>query len=188
MLRRTIYRCTLTAFALAAPFSVMAQRGPGGGPGGGGGMGGPRGPAGSMGPSGSGSPMGGGMGHRGSTSSFGPRRSPALGPPGRWWDDRRLVHSLNLRADQQKRMDGIFDANRQGLAQLYANLQREQGKLNSMSSADVADESKLFAAIDRVTQARAELQKASTHVMLQIRRELDATQLAALDRETSSSQ
>lgn len=109
-----------------------------------------------------------------------------MGPPGRWWDDRRFAHNLNLRSEQQKRMDNIFDTNRQGLTQLYSNLQREQGKLNSMSSTELADETKLFAAIDRVTQARAELQKANTHVMLQIRKELDASQLATLDRETAA--
>ena len=55
-----------------------------------------------------------------------------------------------------------------------------------MSTSELSDESKIFASIDRVAQARAELEKANAHILLQIRKELDASQLAALDREIAS--
>lgn len=120
------------------------------------------------------------------TYSNGSVRGPQLGPPGRWWDDKRLVKTLSLRADQQRKMDDIFNANKGQLLNLYANWQREEARLTSMSPADLQDEAKVFANIDRVAQARAELEKENAHILLQIRHELDAEQLARLDHEIAS--
>ncbi|MFC6646823.1 hypothetical protein ACFQBQ_14785 [Granulicella cerasi] len=116
-------------------------------------------------------------------SGGGMRSGPMLGPPGRWWDDKKVSHSLNIRSDQQKRMDDIFTANRSQLVSAYNNLQREEQKLGSMSTPDLQDESKVFAAIDRVAQARADLEKLNAHILVQIRHELDGEQLVKLDKE-----
>lgn len=115
-----------------------------------------------------------------------PRNAPQLGPPGRWWDDKKIARNLNLRGDQQRKMDDIFNAGKGNLLQLYSNLQREEGRLSTMSSSDLADENKVFASIDRVAQARADLEKANAHILLQIRKELDAQQLSALDKEIAA--
>jgi hypothetical protein len=48
------------------------------------------------------------------------------------------------------------------------------------------DETKVFAAIDRVSQARADLEKANVHLLLQIRQQLDPSQLEQLDREIAN--
>lgn len=130
---------------------------------------------GGMRPNGGGYGMGGGAVH-----------APHLGPPGRWWDDKHVSRALNLRPDQQRRMDDIFEANKGQLLGLYENLQREEQRLSTMSSADLQDESKIFAGIDRVAQARAELYKENAHILLQIRRELDGEQLSRLDKETAA--
>jgi Spy/CpxP family protein refolding chaperone len=106
-----------------------------------------------------------------------------LGLGGRWWDEGRTVKKLNLRADQQTRMDEIFEANKPTLVTLYGNLQREEAKLASMPPGDLQDETKVFAAIDRVAQARTDLEKADAHILMQIRQQLDTSQLDALDRE-----
>ena len=119
-------------------------------------------------------------------NSMAPRYALQLGPPGRWWDDKKIAKNLNLRSDQQRRMDELFNAGRGNLLQLYSNLQQEEARLGSISSSDLADESKVFAGIDRVAQARAELEKANAHLLLQIRKELDGGQLAALDREAAA--
>jgi hypothetical protein len=60
-------------------------------------------------------------------------------------------------------------------------LQQEESKLEGLSRAQTLEESTLFAQIDRVAQARAELEKAYTHLMLQVRKEMDADQIARLD-------
>ena len=139
-------------------------------------------------------------GHRGGfggmrEGGFPPVRQPMpqfnrglqLGLGGRWWDDHKTVKKLTLRPDQQQRMDTIFEANKPVLINLYANLQREETHLASLPPADLQDETKVFAAIDRVSQAHTDLEKEKVHYLLQMRAQLDPTQLTTLDKEIASS-
>ena len=104
-----------------------------------------------------------------------------LGPPGRWWDDKHFAKSLHLRPEQKKRMDDLFDENRATLVSRYQALQQEESKMEALSHAKTLEESALFAQIDRVAQARAETEKAYTHLLLQVRKEMDADQITQLD-------
>jgi Spy/CpxP family protein refolding chaperone len=161
---------------LASVVPATAQRG-GGGHGGGG--------------HGGGGIGGGDMRDRGSNQPTSQPRPQSLsglqlGLGGRWWDDHKTVKKLNLRPDQQQRMDDIFEANKPALITLYTDLQREETRLASLSPADLQDESKVFAAIDRVSHARSDLEKEDAHVLLQIRQQLDPQQLQALDRQIAS--
>ena len=118
-----------------------------------------------------------------SAQSSGPtmRGGLQLGPPLRWWDDKHYAKNLHLRPDQKKRMDGLFDENRANLVNRYEALQQEESKMEALSRAQTLDENALFAQIDRVAQARAELEKANTHLLLQVRKEMDADQINHLD-------
>jgi len=78
-------------------------------------------------------------------------------------------------------MDTLFDENRANLVSHYQALQQEEGKMEDLAHAQTLDEKALFAQIDRVEQARAELEKANTHLMLQLRREMDADQISRLE-------
>ncbi len=112
-----------------------------------------------------------------------PHLSLLLGLGGRWWDDHKTIKRLNLRPDQQQRMDGVFEANRTTLVNLYTNLQHEETHLATLSPAELRDEAKVFAAIDRVAQARSDLEKENVHMLLQVRQQLDPDQLALLDQQ-----
>lgn len=116
-----------------------------------------------------------------------PRMGLQLGLGGRWWDDHGTVHKLKLNPDQQHHMDAIFETNKPTLITLYTNLQREEMGLANLSHADLQDETKVFAAIDRVSQARTDLEKENAHILLQIRQQLDPQQLDTLDRQIASS-
>lgn len=119
-------------------------------------------------------------------SSAQPHMGLRLGLGGRWWDDRNTIRQLGLSSDQQHRMDNIFEANRPTLAALYAGLQREEANLASLSRTDLRDETRVFTAIDRVSQARNDLEKENVHILLQIRQQLAPQQLQALDRAIAS--
>ena len=110
-----------------------------------------------------------------------------LGLGGRWWDESRTIKKLHLRSDQQQRMDDIFESNKGTLVTLYNNLQREETHLATLPAGDLQDETKVFAAIDRVSQARSELKKEYAHTFLQIRQQLDPQQLQALDHQIATS-
>jgi len=104
-----------------------------------------------------------------------------LGPPGRWWDDEGFARGFGLRVDQQRRMDAIFEANRDLLISSYQHLKQEERALQAATRGMRLEESKIFEQIDRVAQARAALEKANAHMLLNIRMEMTPEQVARLD-------
>jgi Spy/CpxP family protein refolding chaperone len=105
------------------------------------------------------------------------------GPPGRWWTDPALVQKLGLTADQQKRIDTLFQQNRLKLIDLSAALQKEEAIMEPLVEADRPDESQVLAQIDRVAQARAELEKANARMLLGFRGVLTQDQWKKLQAE-----
>lgn len=180
-LRPRLLTLLLACALLGVAARGAAQGRPGGGGGGGmGGMGGgmnrPNFPN-SSGDRGRNPPPGGTSNDTQSTMSGGLQ----LGPPGRWWDNGDFAKSLNIDSKQQHRMDDVFSTNRGTLLKLYKNLQQEEKQLAKTIRAKELDESAIFAQIDRVTQARGELEKANAHMLLQIRKEMSPEQTAKLD-------
>jgi len=94
-----------------------------------------------------------------------------------------MVQKLGLTADQQKKMDEIFQESRLKLIDLNATLQKEEVILEPLIAADQPDEGKILAQIDRVAQGRAELEKANARMLLGIRRVLSAEQWKKLSAE-----
>ena len=106
------------------------------------------------------------------------------GPPGRWWNNPDLVQKLALTPDQQKRIEDLFQQNRLKLIDLNASLQKEETIMEPLMSAEQPDESRILSQIDRVTQARAELEKANARMLFGMRRILTADQWKKLQAET----
>lgn len=104
-----------------------------------------------------------------------------LGPPGRWWDDRGFARTLGLDSGQQHRMDDVFNANKPALVALFKSLRHEESQLEKLTRARNPDEQQIFAQIDRVTQARGEVEKATAHYLLAIRKEMTDEQVSRLD-------
>ena len=115
-----------------------------------------------------------------------PRAGLQLSLGGRWWDEGKMMKKFSLRTDQKRRMDEIFETNRGTLQTLYTNYQHEEARLVSLPPGDLQDETRVFAAIDRVAQARTELEKANAHILVQIRQQLDPGQLDQLDKEIAN--
>jgi|HubBroStandDraft_6_1064221.scaffolds.fasta_scaffold10049_4 Spy/CpxP family protein refolding chaperone len=110
-----------------------------------------------------------------------PHNSLQFGPVGRWWDDKTVVQSIGLRREQQKRMDTIFDANKPAILDSYKTFLKAQANLAAVNKDPQADKTKVFAAIDAVNEARSSLQKATSAMLLQIRQEMDPTQITKLE-------
>jgi Spy/CpxP family protein refolding chaperone len=124
-----------------------------------------------------------GRGMRGPGGPGGPGGPLRLGPPGRWWDDPEFIKKLGLSDDQQKKMDDIFNSARLKLIDLSASVQKEEAIMEPLVAADPPDENKLLAQIDRVAQARAELEKANARMLLGIRSQLTHEQWLKLKAE-----
>jgi Spy/CpxP family protein refolding chaperone len=94
-----------------------------------------------------------------------------------------LVQKLGLTADQQKKMEAVFQQNRSNLMDLSANVRKEEATMEPLLGVDQPDEGKILAQIDRVAQARAELEKANARMLLGLRRILTPEQWKTLQAE-----
>ena len=97
-------------------------------------------------------------------------------PPGTWWRNPDMVQKLGIAGDQQKKIEDVFQQHRLQLVDLDATLKKEEITLEPLMSEDSPDESKTLAQIDKVAQARAELEKANARFLFAIRRVLTPDQ------------
>ena len=141
-------------------------------------------------------PQGGGPGQGPGGRPGGPQMRPGGGPgepnrppeermfgavpPGRWWTDPARVQRLSLTSDQQKQIEAVFQSSRVKLIDLDASLQKEELALEPLLDADPPDAAKVLPQIDRVVQARAELEKANARMLLGFRGVLNREQWSKL--------
>jgi Spy/CpxP family protein refolding chaperone len=108
-----------------------------------------------------------------------------IAPGGMWWKNPSIVQKLTLTADQTKKMDDIFQKSRLELIDLKANLDKQNVTLEPMLSANPPDTGKALAQIDKVAQARADLEKANARMLLGIRGVLTPDQWTKLNTRTA---
>lgn len=147
-------RLGLTMGALLTAGAAMAQ-GPMGGPG----MGGP----------------GGGRGMDGNRPPI-ERAFGGHGIEGRWWNNPRVIERLKLTDDQRKAFDQILLDHREKLIDLHANVEKAELAMEPLVQAEQPNESAILAQIDKVAQARAELEKAHARYLLALRSKLTPEQ------------
>lgn len=120
--------------------------------------------------------MGAGMGGPG----FGMHRPPierALGlHGGRWWNNPTMIDQLKLTEDQRKAMDQILLDHQKDLIDRRATVEKAELDLEPLMQDDQPNEAKVLAQIDKVAQARADLEKANARFLLAIRAKLSADQ------------
>jgi periplasmic protein CpxP/Spy len=121
-----------------------------------------------------------GPGGQGMRPGFGMHRPPmerALGMAGgQFWNNPNTIKQLNLTDDQRKAMDGILQDHRMKLIDLQANLERAEVAMGPLLKADAPDRAQIEAQIDKVVQARADLEKANSLFLLDLRMQLKPDQ------------
>ena len=106
-----------------------------------------------------------------------------LGPHGRWWNNPEFVQKLGLTPDQQKKMETIYEQSRPALMDHLDTVRKEEMAIGPLLSVDTPDEGRILAQIDRVAQARAELEKANARMLLGLRRVLTPDQWKTLQAD-----
>jgi Spy/CpxP family protein refolding chaperone len=101
-------------------------------------------------------------------------------PPGRWWNNPEIAQSVGLSAAQIKKMDDIFNGARDHLIDLDAAVRKAEGGLQPLLDNDPIDRGKVMAQIERLTQVKAELEKANAEMLLDIRLQLTHDQWVKL--------
>jgi Spy/CpxP family protein refolding chaperone len=123
---------------------------------------------------------------------FGARRPPverAFGPQangGHWWNNPAMVEKLKLTEAQRKQMDEILQKHRETLVDLRGNLEKAELVMEPMMRDDQPNEGKILAQIDKVAQARAELEKANARFLLALRGKLTPDQWKQLQAERAN--
>jgi Spy/CpxP family protein refolding chaperone len=103
-----------------------------------------------------------------------------IGPGGMWWRNPAVVQKLGLTAEQTKKMDDIFQQSRLQLIDLRADVEKQEVMLEPLLSASTLDSAKAMSQIDKVADARANLEKADAKMLLGIRSVLTPDQWTKL--------
>ena len=103
------------------------------------------------------------------------------GLSGTWWRNRNNIALLSLTEEQQQKMDDVFQQFRIKLIDLKATLEKEEAILEPLMKAERLDEIKVGMQIDKVADARAELEKGNARMLLGIRMALTPEQWAKLN-------
>lgn len=121
-----------------------------------------------------------GPGGPGSGPGFGDHRPPMeramRGDRGQWWNNPKVIEKLKLTDEQRKSMDAIFQAHREKLVDLRGNVEKAEIEMQPLVKADQPNESAVLAQIDKVAQARAELEKANARFLFELRAKLTPEQ------------
>jgi len=110
----------------------------------------------------------------------------AFGPQGdhvRWWNNPKLVERLKLTDEQRKAFDAIYLEHREKLIDLRGSVEKVELAMEPLVSADQPNEGKILAQIDKLAQARAELEKANARFLLAIRAKLTPEQWKQLQAD-----
>jgi protein CpxP len=123
---------------------------------------------------------------------FGAHHPPfekALGPMGnhgRWWNDPMMVERLKLTDAQRKSMDDTLFQHRETLVDLQGSVEKAELAMEPLMRDDQPNEAKILAQIDKLAQARAELEKANARFLLAIRGKLTPEQWKQLEADRTN--
>jgi len=98
------------------------------------------------------------------------------GAGGRWWNNPRMMERLKLTDDQRKAFDQILLEHREKLIDLRANVEKAELAMEPLVQSDQPNEGAILAQIDKLAQARAELEKANARYLLALRSKLTPEQ------------
>jgi hypothetical protein len=111
--------------------------------------------------------------------------SIAAQPNAAWWTNAALVARLGLTADQMKKVEATFDQHRQAIVQNTTDVAREEAALARMLEAEPLESTRTVTAqIERVIQARGELERTNSTMTMEMRQSLTRAQWVQLQMET----
>jgi Spy/CpxP family protein refolding chaperone len=105
---------------------------------------------------------------------------------GTWWSNAALLTELGLTDVQKARIQSSFDSHRQGLVSSKEALEKEELQLSKLLEAESLDRPAIVGQINRVIQARAEMERTNATMTLEMRQQLTRAQWMQLQARTSA--
>jgi len=103
-----------------------------------------------------------------------------------WWTNTAFVARLGLTDDQRSRIERAFEASRQNLTTNRDQLEKEEAQLARMLAADTLDRGGIAAQINRVVQARGDLERVNSLMTLEMRGVLTGPQWSQVQLQTAN--
>ena len=100
-----------------------------------------------------------------------------------WWTDNALMTRLGLTDLQKQRIEGSFQSYRQSLTSAKDSLEREEAQLSRLLDADSVDRSAVLLQINKVIQARGEMERVNAAMTVEMREQLTRTQWTQLQSQ-----
>jgi Spy/CpxP family protein refolding chaperone len=99
---------------------------------------------------------------------------------GAWWTNANVVTRLGLTDDQKAGIERAFENHRQSLASSTELLEKEEVQLGKLLAADPLERNAVHSQIDKVVQARSEMERTNAAMMLEMREQLTLAQWTQL--------
>ena len=101
---------------------------------------------------------------------------------GAWWMNTALMQRLGITDDQKAKIERVFENHRQAIVSTTDELERQEAVLARLLDTDPVDRNAVYTQIDRVTQARSEMERAGALMTLEMREYLTRAQWEQLPR------
>jgi len=101
---------------------------------------------------------------------------PSVQPGGAWLTNTALVARLGLTDDQKAKIERAFENHRQQIMSSTELLEKEEAQLARLLEGDPIDRNAVLTQIDRVIQARGEMERANSAMTLEMREYLTRAQ------------
>ncbi len=102
-------------------------------------------------------------------------------PPGKWWENRRIINELKLSPEQQNEIDAVWNEGRRRLIDQKAEMEKAQLDMSDALGADTVDEAAALKAFDRMQAARTALERSTLLMRIRIKNALSPEQQVRLE-------
>jgi len=99
---------------------------------------------------------------------------------GAWWTNAAVVSQLGLTDDQKTRIERSFENHRASIVSATGLLEKEERQLAALLERDPVDRNAVLVQIDRVIQARGEMERTNAAMILEMRESLTRAQWTQL--------
>ena len=104
-----------------------------------------------------------------------------------WWTNTALLQRIGLTEDQKTKIERAYENHRVKIMSTTDQLEKEEAQLARLLDAESIDQNSVLTQIDRVIQARGEMERASSAMTLEMRGHLTRAQWAQLRRNNWAS-
>ena len=109
--------------------------------------------------------------------------APRPSATGAWWTNSVTAESLGLTADQKTKLERTYENHKQKIVSSTETLEKEEAQLARLLAAESLDRNAVFTQIDRVVQARGEVERANSAMTMEMRETLTRAQWLQLHPE-----